>query len=912
VRGRQFERLCRWYLQNAPEYRPRLRNVWLWKEWPGRWGPDAGIDLVAETAEGKLWAVQAKAYDPGHSISKPEVDSFLSESNRPEFAFRLLIATTDGMSANARRTLVSQEKRVGLVLRSHLEAADVEWPHDLESLAPSKRLPLSRFLHQQEAIEDVLTGFDSADRGQLIMACGTGKTLVALWVAEDLGSQRTLVLMPSLTLLSQTLREWTANASQPFDYLAVCSDETVAEHDAMVSRTADLGLPVTTEPAAIESFLKREGRRVIFATYQSSPRLAEASAHGAPGFDLAIADEAHRCTGPTTSDFTTILHSDQIRSRRRLFMTATPRYFSDRIKKLAGEAEFEVASMDDEEKFGPVLHRLTFGDAIERDLLSDYLVLVVGVDEDTYQRHVEQRELVTPDGNRVTDARTLASHVGLAKAMRGYDLRRTISFHGRVKKAQAFSSTFPIVIDWMPADERPGGQLWSKYVSGEMPTVRRNVLLGQFRNLEQGTRGLLSNARCLAEGIDVPAIDGVAFIDPRGSTIDIVQAVGRAIRKSPDKRVGVIAMPVFVSDDQDAEMVLEDSSFKPVWAVLKALRAHDEVLAEELDALRRRLGKEQGVTVARPGKIKFDVPAKVGEEFARAFDVRLVEQTTASWEFWFGVLQRFVEREGHARVPANHVEERFKLGGWVMNRRTNYREGALDAERKRRLEALPGWTWDTLVAQWEEGFARLKQFIQREGHARVPAHHVEGGLHLGSWVSHQRGAEKAGQLDPGRKQRLDALPGWVWDSPDTSWEEGFARLMQFFEREGHARVPKDYVDDGFKLGRWVSARRYDDTRGRLDPHRKRRLESLPGWVWNTLDASWEDGFTRLTQFVEREGHARVPQGHVENGFKLGTWVSTNREALRKGKLAPDRQRRLRTLPGWVWDAREAAVHGPSE
>ncbi len=347
VKGRQFERLCRWFLQNAPQYKNKLKNVWLWNDWPGRWGPDTGIDLVAETGDGDLWAVQAKAWEG--SLPKSEIDSFLSESNRPEFAYRLLTATTDRLSTNALRTIEGQEKPVGLALRSFLEATDVEWPSSLDDLAPPKRAPLVPHDYQREAIENILAGFEGNDRGQLIMACGTGKTLVSLWAAEDLKSQRTLVLAPSLTLLSQTIGAWTANASRPFDYIAVCSDQTVTNRDETISRTADLAVPVTTDPDEIRRFLVQDRREdnvstaVVFATYQSSPRiveaLVEALAGGSTSFDLVIADEAHRCTGSTTSDFTAVLDADRIKTRRRLFMTATPRYFTDRVRKAASEED---------------------------------------------------------------------------------------------------------------------------------------------------------------------------------------------------------------------------------------------------------------------------------------------------------------------------------------------------------------------------------------------------------------------------------------------------------------------------------------------------------------------------------------------------------------------------------------------
>jgi superfamily II DNA or RNA helicase len=902
VRGRQFESLCRWYLQNAPEYRNKLKQVWLWRDWPDRWGADAGIDLVAETREGELWAVQAKAYDPAYAIKKSDVDTFLSESSRPQFAFRLLIATTDGIGDNAYRTLVDQEKPVGLALRSHLDAAAVEWPPDFDSLLPARAHPKTPRPHQQEAIDAVRFGFADAERGQLIMACGTGKTLVALWAAEALGSQRTLVLVPSLTLLSQTLREWTANSADPFDYLAVCSDDTVAAgHDAMVSWTADLGLPVTTDAAAIEHFLRREGHGVVFATYQSSRRIAEAQASGAPAFDLVIADEAHRCTGPASGDFATVLEPDKIRAARRLFMTATPRYFTDRVKKVAGEADYEVASMDDQASFGRVFHQLTFGQAIERDLLSDYQVLVVGVDDEMCVAYVERGAFVTLDGKDVTDARTLASHIAVAKAVKKYDLKKTITFHSRVNKAQAFSATFPAVVGSMPVDERPSGQVWSRYVSGEMPTSKRDVLLQQFRHLDEDSRGLLANARCLAEGVDVPAIDGVAFIDPRSSTVDIVQAVGRAIRKSEDKTHGTIVLPVFLRDGEDAETTLDDSSFKAVWQVLNALRAHDNILAEELDALRRGIGKDRSTSIGRPAKIELDVPMRLGSEFVQAFDVRLVDQTTASWEFWFGLLQTFVEREGHARAPQRHLEGDVSLGNWVASQRNAFRANRLSEERRKRLEALPGWAWDQLDSEWEEAIGKLLQFVEREGDARVPVEHREDGFRLGRWAGTQRTKFKAKQLGEERRRRLEAIPGWVWEPFDANWEDGFARLAEFVEREGHARVPLGHREGEFALGTWVARQRTLFNATQLNQERQQRLSALVGWVWRPSENKWEDAFATLAEFIERESHARVPVEHLESGSSLGRWVGTQRAMFKDGRLSDTRRRRLEAVPGWAWE-----------
>ena len=898
VRGRQFERICAWYLRNAPEYRERIRKVWLWSEWSGAWAADAGIDLVAEERDGSLWAIQAKAYAPSYAIKKADVDSFLSESSRPEFSYRLLIATTDRLGPTARRTLDAQREPIGYLLRAQLELAHVAWPaspDDLRPRRPPRKKPLP---HVREAIEGTVEKFADHERGQLIMACGTGKTLAAMWISERLGSTRSLVLVPSLSLLAQTLREWAANASQPFEYLAVCSDQTVVGEDEFVQHTAEVGIPVTTEPDVIAAFLRRRGRRVVFATYQSSPQIAAAYRNKTPQFDLAIADEAHRCAGRTSSEFATILDAGKIRSRRRLFMTATPRFYTPRLRREAGLLDVEVASMDDDSVFGPVLHRLTFGEAIERDLLSDYQVVVVGVDNEMYRAWAERGEFVTPDGEKVTDARTLAGQIVLAKAMRKYNLRRVISFHSRVNAARRFSEEMPYVSAWIPERMRPRRAIWSEHVSGAMSSGHRDRVLVRFRDFSPKEIGLLSNARCLGEGVDVPSLDGVAFIDPRRSTIDIIQAVGRAIRKAPDKTVGTIVLPVFLSEEEDPDQMLDESAFKNVWDVLKALRAHDEALGEELDELRRRLGARR-TAPRRPGKIKLDLPRTIGDEFARAFYVRAVEQTTAAWEFYFGLLARFIEREGHAWVPAQWREDGYRLGQWVGVQRVTFKNGQLNEDRRKRLEAVPWWTWNVMEEEWERGFAYLRKFVEREGHARVPQGATEGDFRLGQWVAVQRNAHREGRIDPARRAQLEALPGWIWNTQEADWERGFAYLRKFVEREGHARVPLKARDDGYRLGSWVMIQRQAYREGKLARERRAQLEALPGWVWKPYRSDWERGFAHLQKFVEREGHPRVPPEHRENRYRLGQWVKSQRNLLYRKKLDPARRAQLEALPGWA-------------
>jgi superfamily II DNA or RNA helicase len=903
-RGRQFEHFVKWFLKNDPEWATQVDEVWLWNDYPGQWGRDCGIDLVFKDKNKKTWAVQAKCYSPDYEITKSDVDKFLSESNRKKIDHRLLIATTDRIGANARQVLAAQEKSVVRYHLTHFESAAVDYPDSIERLSVAKRKPppeLDR-PYQIEAIDKVISAFQTADRGQLVMACGTGKTFICLWVKERLKAKRTLVLVPSLGLLSQILSDWTFAAREQFDALCVCSDQTVNkdEEDEPISFVSDLPFPVTSDVSEIAHFLKQDRHQVIFATYQSSPLIAEAQKNNdPPHFDLVIADEAHRCAGKSDSPFQTVLDDGLIKSDRRLFATATPRVYRASLKKTAEEFGVEVADMSDEKSFGKRFHTLTFGEAIKLGWLTDYRVLIVGVDNERIKEWIENRRLVATDTGLATDARSLAGQIGLLKAIKDWNLRRLISFHGRVKRAREFSEDIIQVGEWLDAEHKPSGNLWAEYVSGEMPTIDRKKKLSRLRNVGKDAIGLLSNARCLSEGVDVPALDGVAFIDPRSSEIDIIQSVGRAIRLSDDKTMGTIVLPVFIDQTDDAEKALRASEFKPIWDVLEALKSHDERLSDELDQLRIDLGakRKRSVGANDLAKIVLDLPTTVNEDFAQALRAYLVAQTTESWMFWYGLLETFVKEHGHCRVSQVYkTDEGYRLGKWVRHQREN--KNTMEADRRQRLEAMPGWSWDILSDQWEKGFSHLKQYSDREGHCRLPKDYkTNDGYRLAQWVGAQKYTKNI--MDPVRRQRLEALPGWSWAVHLDQWEEGFSHLKRFSEREGHCRVSVSYkTDGGYSLGQWVSdQRKYKDT---MEPDRRQRLEALPVWSWDVLSDLWEDGFSHLKEFSDREGHCRVAKGYTtDDGYRLAQWVGIQRSS--KDTMDPDRRQRLEALPSWSWD-----------
>ncbi|WP_324810046.1 DEAD/DEAH box helicase, partial [Ralstonia pickettii] len=559
----------------------------------------------------------------------------------------------------------------------------------------------SRRPHQELAIADVIAGFQTDDRGQLVMACGTGKTLTGLWIKEDLCAELTLVLVPSIALLDQFASEWRKHFSskQPYAALCVCSDETVGrnasrDRDTIQFTAEDLahdGFDVTSAPECIAAFLVQRGRKVVFSTYQSSHLIAEAQADEAvPAFDLAIADEAHRCAGDPTSVFATILKEGKIRARKRLFTTATPRIYGRR----KGQKEFgeSVVDMSDEALFGPRFHTLTFGEAIRLDLLSDYRVVIMLIDDAEIQAVLK----VGQSGADLSDDEKhkwlRAAQVGFLKTVRQFDLRRVISFHSYVKNARVFADDLPAVADVMWADESGTGVPKADFISGEMSAEVRKRKLAEFRATEEGEYRVLTNARCLTEGIDVPDIDGVAFVDPRSGHVDIIQALGRAIRKHERKKYGTVILPVFLGRGDSADEVIENSHFKPVWDVLNALRAHDADFETALNT-RRQAGGGAEPGMADP----FEKIEILGAEhvvgLAATLEPLLLNELTDGWEEGVGTARAYFEQYGHcnaadgSRWPEGDPKG-YPLGTWLVNQRQARKAGKLSAERAQRLDAL--------------------------------------------------------------------------------------------------------------------------------------------------------------------------------------------------------------------------------
>ncbi|MDB3896849.1 DEAD/DEAH box helicase family protein [Alphaproteobacteria bacterium] len=901
--GKHFEVFCKWFLENDPAWSKTVAKVWLWDEYPNKWQQkDLGTDLVFEDKRGRIWAVQSKCYEETHSTTKNELNSFLADTSRKVVYRRLWMQSNSKMGDNALSTLQGQEKPVTILKLHDFRNANLDYPALFNDLRKVKAVAKPRpDPHQVEAIEAVVSGLKTSDRGQMIMACGTGKTFTTLWIKEALSAGTTLVLLPSLNLLSQTMREWAWGAKDDFDILNVCSDKSVGK------KTEDMGpseapFPVTSEVSEIAAFLKRPSNKVLFCTYQSSALIAEVQKDKSiPSFDLAIADEAHRCAGKSDAGFSTILDAAKIRSANRLFTTATPRYFGKAVKDAAKLRDTEIIGMDNEELFGPVIHKLTFGEAIQRDLLNDYQVVVVGVDEPRVKLLIDNYELVSSNSDSITDARTLAAKVGLIKAIRDYDLKRVISFHSRVKGAKEFSSEFSDVVKLIKPDERPEGLFFSDYVEGKMKASDRADKIQQLKSLEGYDKGVLSNARCLAEGVDVPSLDGIAFIDPRGSQIEIIQAVGRAIRRvrnAASQSKGTIVIPVFIEEGDSPEASIEASNFKPVWDILKALRAHDEVLADTLDQYRTGLGRRVSNDKGQIDKVVFDLPTSVGLGFASALRAILVETSTSSWEVWFGELEEYLET--HSSPPPipnkkTRKSSKFILADWCGQQRTFHNSGTLSSDRATRLSKLHGWTWDPTKDRLIRNAKILREWCLLNKTWLVPDRNtVFKDVNVAATAKAMRNSKRNNTILPEVEEILSTIPGWVWSGVDEKvWEIKFEKYKAWHLNANCHSPPRDLVVQDceglppFNLGSWLNQQtlRYSSKQGvrSLSSTQIKRFETeISFWRWS----DWQRSFAGYQYAVEKLGFENIKTSTSLSELPLeirnvGRWLSKQRDHCQK-------------------------------
>ena len=640
-KGDRFERLMQTYLQTDPKYTSTLKYVWMWNEFPGKkdfGGKDTGIDLVAMTFDGDYWAIQCKCYQESSLIDKKSVDSFLSTSSREfkndqlqtvGFSQRLWISTTNKWGSNAEETIKNQNPPVTRINLYDLEDAPVEWDK-LEKgitgeLARTSKKEL--YEHQDLALQKTEEYFKTHNRGKLIMACGTGKTFTSLRIAENETNGKGLILflVPSIALLGQTLKEWSANSKEFINPICICSDARITRQqsnsDTGDTSAVDLAYPASTNVKTIVSQFKalqhkkREGMTVVFSTYQSIDVIAKAQKKldkEFAEFDLIICDEAHRTTGVSltkedSSAFIKVHDNDFLKTKKRIYMTATPKLYDDDSKSKAAESQAILCSMDDESIYGEEMYRIGFGEAVDRGLLTDYKVLVLTLSEKDIPQSVQSMiakdsEISSDDASKLIGvinalSKQILGDEGLLKKSDPEPMKRALAFCQNIKISKnithTFNETSEVYIDAVGKKAKIVSAN-SKHIDGSMSAPERDELLGWLKSTSADSNEcrILTNVRCLSEGVDVPSLDAVLFLSARNSQVDVVQSVGRVMRRSTGKNYGYIIIPVVIPADVEPSKALDDNDrFKVVWSVLNALRSHDdrfEAIINKIDLNKNR------------------------------------------------------------------------------------------------------------------------------------------------------------------------------------------------------------------------------------------------------------------------------------------------------------------------------------
>ena len=645
-KGDRFERLMQAFLQTVPWYEGKFQHVWLWREFPYKenlGGKDTGIDLVAQTVEGDFWAIQCKCYDEKAKIDKPAVDSFLATSSKQfvndqhqttSFALRLWISTTNNWGSEAENAIRHQVPPVQRISLADLKSAPVDWKALDSGISGSeaRQHKKSPRPHQEKAIAVFHEHFQTKDRGKLIMACGTGKTFTSLKIMEKETGGRGVVLFlaPSIALVGQTLREWTAESSIPIFPICICSDPEVSkskkksDDDTDGYSVTDLAFPASTRVTDIvrqfrlaEKFHKN-GVVVVFSTYQSIAVVANAQKEFQRDFDLIICDEAHRTTGVTLKDeddsaFVKVHDNTFIQAKKRLYMTATPRLYAEESKKKAKEADAYLCSMDDEAMYGPEVFRIGFGEAVDKNLLADYKVLVLTLSESQIPAALQEavadrsKEIDTDDASKLIGcinalSKRMLVDEGLLKASDPSPMRKAVAFCQSIKTSQKISAVFSSFKDsyydsltQKEREEMVG--VAAEHVDGTMSATTRDEKLAWLNaSPSDGNEcRILTNVRCLSEGVDVPSLDAVLFLSARNSQIDVVQSVGRVMRTAPGKKFGYIIIPVLIPANVTPEEALNDNKrFAVVWTVLNALRAHDDRFSATVNKIELNRHKPAG------------------------------------------------------------------------------------------------------------------------------------------------------------------------------------------------------------------------------------------------------------------------------------------------------------------------------
>jgi len=900
--GKLFELFAKYYFLTEPTQKINYKNVWLYSEVPPSIldklklpQKDYGIDLILQDTHDKFAAVQCKFKNDELLELNWTKDKLGNAFGLAKNCDRLIIFTNASSITNVAKKLTSSYEQICYDSLSEitpetfgdlLEVANGHAPKPHQKKRPKE--------HQVKAINAVINHLKENDRCQLILPCGAGKTLTALWIKEEIKAAKTLVLVPSLALLRQIKNDWNSQRNTQFDYVCVCSEKDIdsEKEDAVEVKPYEIGGPLETRPKELVSYLKQDVNTVVFSTYQSIELVSKAIRLIRNWeFDLIICDEAHRTFGSAAKNTFTIVHDNKkVPAKKRIYMTATPKVASKSLKSKLGQDYELLCDMGREDIFGREAFRMSFAEAIDRGILCQYKIIGVGVSDKEVKKFIDNRQYTGE-----ATAADIAHNFALNHVMEKYKAFHALSFHSRVKWAKEFSERHSKFFQ----------NIFTRHLEGKDPTAFRNKVLKEFRN---STAGVVSNARCLSEGVDVPTIDLIYFCDPKTSKIDIVQSAGRALRIDPSgkKKEGFIVVPIFHHIDEDIEKELSKNEvFNHLVSVIRSLCEHDERLMAEINGIATGKGKKstKRIEVTSIGEDDERIIKIEGFEkkIKKALFTEIIDRTKDNWEIYFQKFKEHIENGGSPYISRANPET-SELGMWCSWQRNNKAKGTLSNDKIRRLSDA-GFSWTPLDEKWEVRFNEYSQFAKLTGKSNfteTDKKEFPQFAKLFYWCRIQKILynRNANKYSAERYERL-TKEGFSFDinsdEDNINWLKNYEKLKAFKDKNGHCSVSQTDKDPELRrLGKWVNTQR-TLYKGRMSngrfitilPERVEMLEKL-GMIWNAKDADWEKGFRDLKSYKEKHNHFNIPQTD-----KL--YFRARRLRLKKETLSSDQLARLNSI-----------------
>ena len=811
----------------------------------------------------------------------------------------------------------------------------------LNDSQPKERIYFTPKPHQKKAIDECVEWFTEGEeeRGQLILPCGAGKTFTALWIKEELKSNKTLILVPSLALLRQIKNEWSKQRKTQYKYLCVCSEKDIDKDnsDSIVTHTYEIGGNVTTDSNEIYSFLNQDFQeKVIFSTYQSLPAIIDSIKNTEIKFDFVFCDEAHKTAGISKGVFGLIHDNEKVPAKRRLYATATPRIVKESLKKKLGDDLKYTHDMNDPQKFGEEFYRMSFKDAIDENILVDYKIVAIGVNDLQLASYLKERRYV---GDNIS-IDEVANNYALDFVMSKYFANHALTFHSRVKLAKEFATRHSKLFK----------ETTSFTVDGTQPTSIRNQILNEFKNSE---KAIISNARCLTEGVDVPTIDLVYFSDPKNSKVDIIQAVGRALRKKEGKKLGYIVIPIYHSDNKEVENSISQGSFKNLLQVIRSLCDQDERLQDEINSIAFGKGKK--------GSKKIDIISSFDEEIESlhliGFEEKLREslfdqiiyKTSNNWDIWFLELKNYLET--NSDYPSK--SENKDLYAWIAQQRNRKNNGSLKNEEIRKLNSID-FAWNIVNFKWNKLFGSFQEYATTS--VFPPCKGIDSD-DLVKWYKYQQTCIKESKIiSTEQKQKFldidsrfqgpasrkkwipiyEELVSWknenpnIWPQQDRDnksnsinalanfcqsirkryrendlgnyWFDKMTELNFNFEGktdnwtkkfdkiktllEGRKSISIEEI--GSNEHHWVYRHKRDLEEGKLSEYQSKKIIELD---LGRFFESWEQIFERVREWVDQND--KIPTRHNHKDFN--TWLYSQRATYKKGNLSNEQIEKLNSI-----------------